>query len=130
MGVLILNIIGAAIVAIVVWYVSHKVIIKKALKKFIIPDLVRNGYRLNRLRSAGFLQKGDFKKEKTFLRPFTLGYPLYHKYVNLSCSRIDSADENFEVMAKISVAFFIVYKVEYSRPFDRRIPYGSTEGAW
>lgn len=118
MYIIILNIIGAIIIAVTVLIVSNKIILKRALNKFIVPDLTKKGLKLNSIQPAGFLQKGQFKKEKIHLRPFTLGYPVYNKYYNLEYSSVNDESGSILVTARISVAFFFVYKIEYSHPLN------------
>lgn len=115
MDIIILNLIGAVAISLTVLIVGNKLLMKKALNKFIIPDLTRNGFKLEQVHALGFLRKGQFKKEEVHLRPFMLGYPVFHNYVNLDYSNMNDKSIK-QVTAKISVALFIVYKVEYSHP--------------
>ncbi|NVO12397.1 MAG: hypothetical protein HXX16_20755 [Bacteroidales bacterium] len=45
-------------------------IVNKALKKLILPELHNHGYDFVKIKSTGFLNSGDFKDSLFQLRPF------------------------------------------------------------
>lgn len=114
MDVIILNAIGGLLILISISVVSGKLIVRRALRKFIVPDLTQRGYRLDKVKVLSFLSKGQFKKEKLHLRPFTLGYPVHSRYLNLDYSSLENDRKNLQVTARVSVFLVFVYKVEYS----------------
>lgn len=116
MEIIALNIVGAILLAVLLLAVNNRFIRNQAIKRFVIPDLERGGYELNDVTSVKFLQTGQFRNEKIHIRPFTRGYPVYSKYVDLTYSKPTGESRSLKVTAKISVVLLFVHKVEYSHP--------------
>lgn len=113
MEIIALNIVGAILLAVLLLSLGSKFVLNQAIKRFIIPDLEHGGFELNDVTPVKFLQTGQFKKEKY---PFTRGYPVYSKYVDLTYSKPTGESQRLKVTAKNSVVLLFVHKVEYSHP--------------
>ncbi|HRE68271.1 MAG TPA: hypothetical protein PLM56_19285 [Cyclobacteriaceae bacterium] len=116
MLVVVANIFGAIVIAITVLILTSKLIKKRTINKYIIPELAKHGLKLNKIQPLGFLDKGQFKTEKIHLRPFTLGYPIYDYYYNVTYVRLKDENVEFQITVKVSVFLLIIYRVEFSRP--------------
>jgi RHS repeat-associated protein len=89
-----------------------KYLIKRALKRFVIPKLKEKGFTFKGYRWVGFFKFGDFKDEVITLRPsFTGGSPFLSIYVYIYY--IDT-DLEKRITVKIDTLFLFIKKVSYS----------------
>jgi hypothetical protein len=114
MYIVVANIVGAIVIALIIIILSNKLIQQKALNKYIIPELTKYGFKLAKIKPLMFLKKGQFKTEKIHLRPFTLGYPIYYSYYDITYVTLKDENVKFHVTARVSVFLLVVYKIEFS----------------
>ncbi len=90
-----------------------KYIIKRAVKRFVIPTLENKGLVFKDYKWVSFFQFGDFKDEKVAFRPsLTGGSPYISLYVYIYY--MDSDSKNKRITIRIDTLFLFIRKVEYS----------------
>ena len=103
--------IGASIILINVYL--HKLVINRALTKFIIPHLNENGLTFVNYKSVGFFKFGDFKpKDEVTFWPFmATGSPVQSIYIYVFYKE---GETEKRVTVKINVLLLFIKKVIYS----------------
>jgi len=91
----------------------NKIIIHKAVNKFIRPTMIAKGFCFLHTKSVGLFRSGGFEEEFS-PRPFMLGYPVVSIYVYVYYTTQDQT--NYRMTAKISSFLIFPFKVEYLTP--------------
>ncbi|MDB5091417.1 MAG: hypothetical protein JWR09_5411 [Mucilaginibacter sp.] len=90
-------------------------IIKRAIRKYVIPDLTRNALDYISYKALGIFQSGDFEgKEKRTFSPIVSknGSPAADVYFYIFYK---SGIEQKRVTVKVETLFFVIRKVKYSK---------------
>ena len=94
----------------------RKMIINRALRKFIIPALKEKGFTYQSYKSVGLFSIGDFTRINDDGMEFTFiisngGSPYHSFYFNVFYT---TATGNTHVTAKVNTFLFFIQKIKYS----------------
>lgn len=110
---------GAITLAFIINIVIYKVILRKALRKFIVPYLNDLGYHLERTKFIGLFGTGDLKRKVFSVRPLMpTGSPVISMYIYLYIR--SEAGVAKRITARLTSIFLWVKSVEYSNLDDAK----------
>lgn len=89
----------------------YRSIVKRALRKYIEPELNKNGYTFIEYKWPGLFSSGDFKQMKISLITNKYGGILNVSYVDIY---YEAGNDTKKVTAKISTTLFFISGVSYS----------------
>jgi hypothetical protein len=93
----------------------HKFVIKKAINRFIRPDLQAKGLAFVEYKWLGFFNRGDFKNDAFVLIPsLTFGYPVTSIYIDVFYS---NGPKKERMTVRIDSSLLFIRKVLYSHGF-------------
>lgn len=108
-------ILGTVVLMLTVNVLIYKLIVDRAVKKYINPYLSILGYKIDKVKFAGLFQIGDFKRKGSPLRPFMFGgYPIHSTYIYVFVKTNDPNNNPVRITARIISLFLFIRKVEYS----------------
>lgn len=93
----------------------YKMLVRRAVVKYIKPYLAEKGYEIDSVSFVGFLKTGDFKEKGGFaLRPFMLGYPIHSTYIYVFYRDKNRDGSVSRMTAKIRGLLLFIRGVDYS----------------
>ena len=94
---------------------TYRMVVKKALRKYIEPKLTEQGLLFVEYKWPGLLSKGDFKNENfSFTIMNRNGRASFSSYADIFYKRLNDTKK---VTVRIDTTFLIINKVSYSSEF-------------